>query len=146
VKHSGISGVSLESVYCFVTGEQGLDGAHDSLFDAQAQYYVVKDNRFQAYTDKADLVMDIKDVCRDNGERVQAQKEEITRDVPTGWTEGLVDNPKIVDVIQPDQDTHKVLRMPLKSKKKKEVDSPRVISSYASTNNGAGTPLTGLLV
>jgi hypothetical protein len=41
MKHSGISGVSLESVYCFVTGEQGLDGAHDSsLFDAQAQYYV----------------------------------------------------------------------------------------------------------
>jgi hypothetical protein len=44
--HSGISGVSLErtSVYCFVTGEQGLDGAHDSLLDAQVQYYVVKDN------------------------------------------------------------------------------------------------------
>jgi hypothetical protein len=35
----------------------------------------------------------------DNGERVQAHKEEITRDVPSGWTEGLVDNPKIVDVI-----------------------------------------------
>jgi hypothetical protein len=90
--------------------------------------------------------MDTGDVCRDNGERVQAQKEEITSDVPTGWTEGLVDNPKIVDVIQPDQDTHKVLRMSPKSKKKKEVDSPRVISSYASTYNGAGTPLTGLLV
>jgi len=92
--------VSVESVYCFVTGEQGLDGAHDSLFDAQTQYYVVKDNRFQAYTDKADLVMDIEDVCRDNGERVQAHKEEITCDVPTGWTVGLVDNPnKIVGVI-----------------------------------------------
>jgi hypothetical protein len=86
-------------VYCFVTGEQGLDGAHDSLFDAQVQYYVVKDNHLRAYTDKADLVMDIEDVCRDNGERVQAHKEEITRDVPSGWTEGLVDNPKIVDVI-----------------------------------------------
>jgi hypothetical protein len=57
MKHSGISGVSLAertSVYCFVTSEQGLDGAHDSLFDAQVQYYVVKDNHLRAYTDKAD--------------------------------------------------------------------------------------------
>jgi hypothetical protein len=46
MKHSGISCVSLESVYCFVTGEQGLDGAHDSSFHAQVQYYVVKDNHF----------------------------------------------------------------------------------------------------
>jgi hypothetical protein len=61
--------------------------------------------------------MDIEDVCRDNGERVQVQKEEITRDVPTGWTEGLVDNPKIVDVIQPDQDTHKVLRCPPRARR-----------------------------
>jgi hypothetical protein len=231
------------------------------LFDAQAQYYVVKDNRFQAYTDKADSVMDIEDFWRANRDRVQAQKEEITCDVPTGWTEGLVDNPKIidpdkdynsyagggvyetvmrmlrdsgmasrgkgrtlvtdnwyssgflmagiwkefgmtfmgtiylaskksrtaedfpfhklspvalrrvkrgwcrtatqnvkigrqtaftmqarekkqvamlhnVDVIQPDQDTHKVLRMSPKSKKKKEVNSPGVIFSYASTYNG----------
>jgi hypothetical protein len=97
---------------------------------------VVKDNCFQAYTDKADSVMDIEDVWRANGERVQAQKEEITRDVPTGWTEGLVDNSKIVDVIQPDQDTHKVLRMSPKSEKKKDMDRPRVISSYVSTYNG----------
>jgi hypothetical protein len=41
-----------------------------------------------------------------------------------------------VDVIQPDQDTHKVLRMSPNSKKKKEVNSPRVISSYSSTYNG----------
>jgi hypothetical protein len=42
-----------------------------------------------------------------------------------------------VDVIQPSQDTHKILRMSSpKSKKKKEVDSPRVISSYASTYSG----------
>jgi hypothetical protein len=47
MKHSGISGVSLERVYCFVTDDQWLDGAHDSLFDAeQAQYYVVKDHCF----------------------------------------------------------------------------------------------------
>jgi hypothetical protein len=61
--------------------------------------YVVKDNHFPAYTDKADSVMDIEDVWRANHERVrvQAQKEEITHDVPTGWTEGLVDNPKIID-------------------------------------------------
>jgi hypothetical protein len=38
--------------------------------------------------------MDIEDVWRANHERVQVQKEEITRDVPTGWTVGLVDNPK----------------------------------------------------
>jgi hypothetical protein len=52
-----------------------------------------------------------------------------------------------VDVIQPDQDTHKVLRMSPKSKKTKEVDSPRVISSYSSTYNGVDrkdrTPQTG---
>jgi hypothetical protein len=41
-----------------------------------------------------------------------------------------------VDVIQPDKDTHKVLRMSPKSKKKKEVDSPRVISSYSSIYSG----------
>jgi hypothetical protein len=72
------------------------------LFDAQAQCYVVKDNRFRAYTDKADSVMDIEDVWRASHERVQAQKEEITRDVPTGWPEGLVDNPK--KIIDPDKD------------------------------------------
>jgi hypothetical protein len=32
-------------MHCFVTGEQGLDGAHDSLLDAQARYYVMKDSR-----------------------------------------------------------------------------------------------------
>ena len=41
-----------------------------------------------------------------------------------------------VDMIQLSQDMHKVLRMSPKSKKKKEVDSPRVISSYASNYNG----------
>jgi hypothetical protein len=41
-----------------------------------------------------------------------------------------------VDVIQPSRDMHTVLRMSPKSKKKKEVDSPRVISSYFSTYNG----------
>jgi hypothetical protein len=46
--------------------------------------------------------MDIEDVWRANHERVQAQKEEITRDVPTGWPEGLVDNPK--KIIDPDKD------------------------------------------
>ena len=40
-----------------------------------------------------------------------------------------------VDMIQLSQDMHKVLRMSPKSKKKKEVDSPRVISSYASIYN-----------
>jgi hypothetical protein len=35
-KHSGISRVSLASVYCYITGEHTLD-AHDSLFDAQTQ-------------------------------------------------------------------------------------------------------------
>jgi hypothetical protein len=95
--------VSLEGVSSFITGEQRLDGAHDSLFDAQAKYYVMHDNRFRAYTDKADLVMGIEDVWRVNHERVKAQKEEITCDVPTGWTEGLFDNPKITD---PDKDSH----------------------------------------
>jgi hypothetical protein len=41
-----------------------------------------------------------------------------------------------VAVIQPDHDTHKGLRMSPKSTKKKEVDSPRVISYYFSTYNG----------
>jgi uncharacterized protein with gpF-like domain len=45
----------------------------------------------------------------------------------------LVDMIHNVDVIQPDQDTHEALRMPPKSKKKKGVDSRRVISSYSST-------------
>jgi hypothetical protein len=107
------------------------------LFDAQAQYYVVKDDRFRASTDEADPVVDIEDVWRDNSERVQAQKEEITHDVPTGWTEGLVDNPKIVDVIQPDQDTHKVLRMsPRARRKRRWTAQESLISSYASTYNG----------
>jgi hypothetical protein len=74
MKHSRISSVFLESVYCFVTGEQRLDGAHASLFDAKAQYYLVKDNNFGAYTEKADSVMDIEDVWRASHERVQAQK------------------------------------------------------------------------
>jgi hypothetical protein len=46
--------MSLASVYCYVTGEHTLDGAHDSLFEAQAQYKVVKDNRFRDCTDKAE--------------------------------------------------------------------------------------------
>jgi hypothetical protein len=41
-----------------------------------------------------------------------------------------------VDVIQPNQDMHTVLRMSPKSKKKKEVNSPRAISSFDSTFNG----------
>jgi hypothetical protein len=41
-----------------------------------------------------------------------------------------------VDVIHPCQDMHIVLRMSPKSKKKKEVNSPRVMASYASTYNG----------
>jgi hypothetical protein len=41
-----------------------------------------------------------------------------------------------VDAIQPRQDMHQVLRMFSKSKNKKEVDSPRVISSFVLTYNG----------
>jgi hypothetical protein len=41
-----------------------------------------------------------------------------------------------VDVIQSDQDTHKVFWMSPMSKEKKDVDRTRVISSYASTYNG----------
>jgi hypothetical protein len=59
-------GVWLASVYCYVTGEHSLDGAHDSLFDAQAQYKVVKDNRFRDYTNKAESLMDTEDVWRAN--------------------------------------------------------------------------------
>ena len=67
------------------------------MFDAQAQYKVVKHNSLRDYTNKAESLMDIEDVRRANGESVQAQKEEITRSVPIGCTEGLVDNPKIND-------------------------------------------------
>jgi hypothetical protein len=41
-----------------------------------------------------------------------------------------------VDLIQPSQDMHTVLRMSPKNKMKKEANSPRVIFSYASTYNG----------
>jgi hypothetical protein len=37
VKHSGISGVSLESMYGFVTGEQQLDGAHEPAQERSSQ-------------------------------------------------------------------------------------------------------------
>jgi hypothetical protein len=45
--------------------------------------------------------MNIEDVRRANHDRVQAQKEEIACYVPTGWTESLLGNPKIIN---PDKD------------------------------------------
>jgi hypothetical protein len=40
--------------------------------------------------------------------RVQAQKDEITRSVPIGWTDGLVDNPKNID---PDKTTSHMMEV-----------------------------------
>ena len=52
-KHSKVVGYgNLETVYCYVTGEQKLEGAHSSIVDDKGQCQVVTDARFKTFIDK----------------------------------------------------------------------------------------------
>ncbi len=99
MKHSGVVGYGLAELYCYVTGETQLEGAHDSLFDAMAQYKVCKHGSFNTSTvlDRSESFMLLEDVWKANRARFEARSQEIERSVPTGWTEEFPADAKCLD-------------------------------------------------
>jgi hypothetical protein len=64
-------------MWCYVTANEALPGAHSAIVDARAQCTIVADDRFQRYMDKPVAMIAMTDVA------------ELKRKVPTGWTEGV---------------------------------------------------------
>jgi Inhibitor of the KinA pathway to sporulation, predicted exonuclease len=70
VKHSGIIGMGLAKIFCYVTGNVAMEGEHNSLHDAQAQFTIVKDRRFRVYhIDKPKSVQLLEAVWADKRKR-----------------------------------------------------------------------------
>ncbi len=51
-KHSGVIGYGCDKMWCFVTDNDSLLGAHSAIVDARAQSTVMADKRFLEYIDK----------------------------------------------------------------------------------------------
>jgi hypothetical protein len=99
-KHSKVVGYGLEVVYCYVTGEQKLEGAHSSLVDAKAQCRVVTDDRFKTFIDKPMSIVLLEDVWAAKRKTIEAHEEEIARGVPDGWSEQLPANAVLLNKLR----------------------------------------------
>lgn len=78
-------GYGLGVLYCYVTGKEELDGAHDALVDCEAQMKVVTDKRFLPYMDKANSILTFDEMWAAKRKRRAKVLEETTRPTPTGW-------------------------------------------------------------
>ena len=99
-QHTGVLGYGLEVIYCYVTGETSLDGAHNSLFDTLAQFKVCKHKSFKSHWNMATSVVPLEEVWKANREQFLAQEAEINRPVPAGWVLGLPSRRKLIDPLK----------------------------------------------
>jgi hypothetical protein len=88
VKNSGVIGMGLANIYCYVSGEIRLEGEHNALNDVIAQSVIVKDERFRKFVDKPQSIQILDSIWADNWKKREARQEELRRPVPTGWSWG----------------------------------------------------------
>ena len=51
-KHSVLLRYDCDKMWCYVTGNKSLSGAHSAIVDARAQGTIVADDRFWDFVDK----------------------------------------------------------------------------------------------
>ena len=71
-KHSGVIGYGLEEIYCYVTGQDCLDGAHSSIVDAIAQSYIVGHEEFQKFWDNPVGIVEMSTIWETNVKKNRA--------------------------------------------------------------------------
>lgn len=85
---SGVSGYGLAVMYCHVSGEVKLDGAHDSMIDALAQAQVCEHADMRKYFDKPNGGVELMtEVFSKKFDRKREQAAELKRKVPAGYIE-----------------------------------------------------------
>ena len=91
-KHSGVIGYGCDEMWCYVTGNDSLLGAHSAIVDARAQSTVVADKRFLDYIDKPVSMIAMADVWAAKRKNRDIRNNELNRKIPSGWTEGVADS------------------------------------------------------
>jgi hypothetical protein len=76
-------------MWCFITGNDSLPGAHSAIVDARAQSTIVADSRFWKFVDKPASMIPMIDVWASKRKNRDLRNEELKRKTPSGWTEGI---------------------------------------------------------
>jgi hypothetical protein len=88
-KHSaGVIGYGCDEMWCYVTGNLSLPGAHPAIVGANAQCKIVADERFWPFVDKPVSMIAMADVQVSKIRKRNICNLELKRKVPSGWTEG----------------------------------------------------------
>jgi hypothetical protein len=91
-KHSSVIGYGCDEMWCYITGNDSLPGAHSSIVDARAQSTIVADSRFWEFIDRPASMIPMIDVWAAKRKNRDLRNEELQRKVPTGWSEGETDS------------------------------------------------------
>jgi hypothetical protein len=75
-------------MWCYITGNDSLLGAHSAIVDARAQSTVVADKRFLEYVDKLVSMIAMADVWAAKQKNRDIRNNKLNRKIPSGWTEG----------------------------------------------------------
>jgi len=97
VKNSGVIGMGLANIYCYVSDKIRLEGEHNALNDVIAQSVIVKDERFRKYVDKPQSIQLLDSIWADKRKKREARQEELTRPVPIGWSETIPEDAVFLD-------------------------------------------------
>jgi hypothetical protein len=87
-KHSDVIGYGCDEMWCFVTGNESLPGAHSAIIDAKAQCTIVEDKPFFDFIDKPVAMIAMTDVWAAKRKNRDIRNAELKRKLPAGWTEG----------------------------------------------------------
>jgi hypothetical protein len=74
-------------MWCHITNNDRLDGAHSSIVDARAQQEIVSDDCFLQFLDKPESIVSIDSVWEAKRKKRILQDAELKRPLPKGWTE-----------------------------------------------------------
>jgi hypothetical protein len=88
-KHSSVIGYGCDEMWCYVTGNDSLPGAHSAIVDARAQSAIVADSRFWEFIDRPASMIPMIDVWAAKRKNRDLRNEELRRKIPSGWTEGV---------------------------------------------------------
>jgi hypothetical protein len=76
-------------MWCYVTGNLSLPGAHSAIVDAKAQCTIVAGEHFWPFIDKPVSMIAMEDVWASKIRKQNIRNlERKKRKVPSGWTEG----------------------------------------------------------
>jgi hypothetical protein len=87
LRTEGMLGLGCAEMWCHITNNDKLDGAHSSIVDARAQQEIVSDDRFMQFLDKPESIVSMDSVWEAKRKKRILQDAELKRPLPKGWTE-----------------------------------------------------------